>query len=376
MHRLSMLAPRLVTSGTLVLAVAAGGCFGPRFDRGAMLDEIGMNVILPAHEGLLREAARLDSTVTRFAAEPSGESLLLVRERWLATDLAWRAIQLFQFDGLLIIHNSIERRPARADFIEEVIAARAAGTAGPIDADFIAGIGSTSKGLGAIEHLIFTGSTPVDEPASEDPDGTVVESFVREPARAEYLRAVAEALVRTAGELRSHWAPDGDNYVRTFRENDSDGADVQGSISHLANRMVELHEIATRDWLGRPTGRTTDGIARAEDVEVPLSGRSLELLIASVEGIQRTFEAGLDDYLDYLDPAEGEGRLSARIARQFDTALDALRAIDGPLKVAVLDDPATAEAAYDEMRELVVLLKSEMSAQLGITITFSDSDGD
>jgi predicted lipoprotein len=144
----------------------------------------------------------------------------------------------------------------------------------------------------------------------------------------------------------------------------------------LANRIIEVHELATQQGLGRPMGRTTDGIPRPEEVEAPLSGRSLDLLIATVETLRRAVDAGLDDYLDHLDLSGDAGPLSGRIASQYARALDALRAIEGPLEVAVVERPAEVERAYEEMRALIVLLKTEMAAQLGITVTFSDTDGD
>jgi predicted lipoprotein len=123
-------------------------------------------------------------------------------------------------------------------------------------------------------------------------------------------------------------------------------------------------------------GRTTDGVPDPESVETPLTGRSLDLLIANLESVQRTFDAGLDDYVDYLQGGEPETSLSANIHAQFARVFEALDRIGTPLEVAVVEDPAAVAAAYEEMRPLLVFLKTDMAAQLGITVTFSDADGD
>lgn len=68
--------------------------------------------------------------------------------------------------------------------------------------------------------------------------------------------------------------------------------------------------------------------------------------------------------------------LSAEVDEQFERTIAALEAIDQPLAVAVIEEPATVEAAYTEAKALVVLLKADMANHLGITITFSDNDGD
>ena len=60
----------------------------------------------------------------------------------------------------------------------------------------------------------------------------------------------------------------------------------------------------------------------------------------------------------------------------MDNTLAALRAIDPPLSRAVTEAPDTVQTAYDEARFLVVLLKSDMGNQMGVTVTFNDTDGD
>ena len=72
----------------------------------------------------------------------------------------------------------------------------------------------------------------------------------------------------------------------------------------------------------------------------------------------------------------GEEPLSQVILRQFDAALAALRAIDGPLETAVQANPAQVESAYQETLSLLTLLKADMVNQLGLTLTFNDNDGD
>ena len=49
-------------------------------------------------------------------------------------------------------------------------------------------------------------------------------------------------------------------------------------------------------------GQTTDGIPQPVEVESYLSRSSKELMIANVQALRRTFDAGLDDYLDYPRP--------------------------------------------------------------------------
>lgn len=353
----------------LVPVLAAGvlsGCTGLAYDRQAMLGQIADTVILPNHRTLADEASRLDDAAGAFAAQPTEEALAAVRTQWLATERAWKHVELYEFPGLLLIHNAIEKRPARTEFIEQFIEAASDSALSNVNAAAIETLGSTSKGLGAVEYLVFE---------SEDHRQPVLESFA-DPARGAYLTALTANLEAKTRELYRFWTPGGENYAQTFRENDSEGPDIHGSISLLTNLMIQTYETVMQNRLGLPSGITTNGGPDPEAVESPLSGRSLDLMIATLEGIRWTFDAGFDNYVDHLDSRPEGERLSDRIRSQFDDVFDALRQIDEPLAAAVLDDRADVQAAYEGMRPLLVSLKTDMAAQLGITVTFSDSDGD
>lgn len=342
------------------------GCSGLGFDREAMLGSIVDTVILPAHSALTTDATALDQLAGQFAAEPTPESLEALQSQWLATELAWKRVELYEFPGMLLIHNSIERRPARVAFIEEAIAEAGDEALEQINAEFVESLGSTSKGLAAIEYLIFLSAS----------DPLVVVDRFSEPARGAYLTALTRNLVRKTEELRGLWLPSGDNYALAFRENDSEGADLQGSVSLLANEMIEMQEIVLRTKLGIPMGQTTDGVPQPRDVESYLSGASREMMIANVESLRDTFAAGLDDYVDYLQRSGSEERLSDAIRSQFGAVLSTLNAMDPPLQAAVTESPEEVDAVYEAMLDLLVLLKTDMAGVLGITVTFSDSDGD
>jgi len=350
-----------------LLACSLTGCLGPGFDRSAMLGQIFDTVILPGNSALTVAAGSLDAAARGFARSPSEETLAAVRSEWYQAEIAWKRVEMFQFPGMLLIHNAIETRPARVAFIEGLVDSAADSTAAEaLDAATIESLGSTSKGLGAIEYLIF------ESPEHEAP---ILEAFGA-PARGDLLVALTGNLVSKTEELQRFWTAEGQNYGQTFRENDSEGADIQSSISLLANRLIEMYEMVMQRKFGVPMGRTTDGVPDPESVESPLTGRSMDLLVANLESVLRTFDAGLDDYVDYLQDAGTETSLSANIHSQFASVFEALDRIEAPLEIAVVEDSAGVAAAYEEMRSLLVFLKTDMAAQLGITVTFSDADGD
>lgn len=378
-------APRRLASGLqgLLLAVVVGlalqGCVAVRFDRQAMLGQVVDSVIVPAHRALAAEVELLDQAAAAFALRPDSAGLGRLQERWVAAEEAWKAVELFQFESLVLVHNTIEKRPPRETFIEEAVGDFSfPPEGGDVEGtrregvERVEGLGSTTRGLAAVEYLIFP---DLDESDAGEGMAAVL-GRMEDPSRRAFLLALTGNLVTKADELVAFWTPEGVDFGRTFRENSSDGADLQGSVSLLANRMIGLYETAMQVRLGMPMGRTTDGVPRPDEVEAPRSGVSLALLRATVESVRLTFDAGLDDYLDHLDSAPEDRRLSGRIHDQFAAVFRAMEAVDGPLRRAVSEDVRDVDALYEEMRTLLVLLKTEMAGLLGITVTFGDADGD
>lgn len=356
---------RVAVLGPVLLALSGSGCLRPGFDRNAMLGAVADDAILPAHRELVAEAERLDAAARQFASAPTPEALESLRAAWLQAALAWKGVELYELPGVFLFHNAIEKRPVRVAFIEDAIAQADPDALDRLDAAFIESVGSTSKGLAAVEYLVF--------PSEEHP-APLLESFA-DPARGAFLTALTANLAAKTGELHRYWLPEGGDYARTFRENDSEGADMRGSISLLANQMIQLTEMVMRTRLGVPMG-SPDGVPRPREVESHASGQSLAFMAASLESLRQPLDGGLDEYLDYLDRSPVDRGLSAAIRARIDAALEAMARVPGPLSRAVTDSPAEVEAAFEAMRPLLVLVKTDMAALLGITVTFSDNDGD
>jgi predicted lipoprotein len=110
-------------------------------------------------------------------------------------------------------------------------------------------------------------------------------------------------------------------------------------------------------------------------VEGALSGTSQQGLLALLQGAQAMFSGGegigLDDYL---------GRLKLQTARrvdaQFQKAIAAVRAIDGPLEQVAGRREEAITRAHDECRALEILIKVEVASALGVTLTFKSTDRD
>lgn len=139
-------------SPNLLQAQVADTSTPATFDRRAMLANTLNASILPLHKQLVSQTDALQQTVYKFETNPTTENLAEVQQQWQATARAWAQAEHLGLRFTMIIHNQIKKWPINIAFIEEFIAEES----DPIDEPFIDSIGSTSKGLAAIEYLVLT----------------------------------------------------------------------------------------------------------------------------------------------------------------------------------------------------------------------------
>lgn len=356
---------------TLLLITACAAIPGTsRFDRGAMLRNLSENVAYPLINDAAIQSEALVQSVYTFRDNPTPDTLNAVRSQWLTTSLAWERTEVVALDADMTLLTQIDKWPSNEKFIEDFIAGEAA-----INVNFVAGSGSTSKGLPAVEYLIFH---------ADSDDATLVSQF-EEPQRMAYLVAAAENVRDNIKTLQTFWSPEGGNYVATFASAELDDGDLQSSVSMSVNELVVVLEGMVQKELAIPLGSKSYGEPFPTAAEGWRSLTSTQNLIANLEGVRFILTGdsttgvegvGLNDYLDALNATSGEVLLSQAINTQLDVAMNALEAIDQPLTIAIETHKETVEKARDELRALLVLIKNDMASQLGVTITFNDSDGD
>ncbi len=331
------------------------------FDRQAMLDNIALNIFLPLHEELVDKTETLNKAVGAFAQNLNLDSLETAQEAWKEAALHWQRCNLFEVGSMsaMLFHNQISKTPANIELIEEHIT-----KAKNIDEAFIESIGSTSKGLPAIEYFLFSleGNEAVITSLKDGP-----------PERLQYLVALAQNLSSKAKRLYGLWLPEKDNFIEKLM---APRLGTQEPINMLVNAMVAQAVGIGREKIGRPFGKIT-GEPLPETAQGRLSGTSIDQIISNIEVLQLTFNGadglGFDDYLNFIDSSDS---LAEKVNQKFDSTFDALNNIDNSLDIAVIQNPEQVGQAYAEARELAILLQVDTANQLGVTITFNDSDGD
>ncbi|MCF0072954.1 imelysin family protein [Dyadobacter sp. CY261] len=375
MKRFKKLAYALVT-GILVLGCSSKDNPDPgdETSRVAMLQNVGNNVIIPSFEAFQTNAKALTEAATAYAADVKSETkLAAVQNAWLAMAQAWKTASLFtqgpiddDFLGSSIYFNTLNTTA-----IEKAVSQ----PGGTVDDAYIEGLGAASKGIRAIEYMLFSTSGNAAIMANY--------SGINGAGRGNYLKALCANLQKQAETVTTKWKSDGGNYIKTFIE--ANGRDINSSFGVLANKMIDLVYTIKDERLGAPIGKRNNGTPQPGLVDAPLSNASLALLKAEVQSLENAFTGkaagaadgpGIDDILDEAGAKSGDQALSAKIKGQFATVYAKIESITVPLSTAVTTQKDQVNAAYDEVKKLQVMMEVDMINNLGVLLTFSDNDGD
>ncbi|WP_412060527.1 imelysin family protein [Rubrivirga sp. IMCC45206] len=360
--------PALLVAGLVVVLAAcdSGGPGDPpptpgtEFERSAMLTQWADAAIVPAYDALLAASLALQAEADAFAAAPTEASLVEVRAALRAARLAWQDASLFGFG------------PA------EDVALRAALNTYPTDTGKVeANVASGGYTLGTLGNQAAAGFPAMAYLLYDGTEAEVVAAFA-DANRGAYLRDNAAFVADAVGTVAHGW----DGYRGTFLGPANAGTDVGSALGMVVNGMVLHYERFLRDGsIGIPAGVRSAGVPRPTSVEAVHGGYSAELAVANLRALKRLFlgdalsgaaGTGLDDNLRAVDA----GGLADEIVAEFDQAIAALEALRDPLDDQIRTDNAPVLAAFQEMQDVVVLLKADMASVLGVSITFQDNDGD
>lgn len=368
-----MRARRLAASVVvLVLAATATACSSGDGSSGsdeaasteasveALMTTLGTEVIVPAYSDLVDALEALGTAVDDLCAAPGPATLDAARAAWNTAAEAWQRTRPVG------VGPAMERRtmstvayPARPEDVDEVLAG-----ADPITPQSLAEGRATARGLSTIERLLFEPGVSDEALATGAPGSR----------RCTYAAAATTLASESATQVADDWtgAAGGEPYTDVLAAG-IDG-DPQSSLAAVVNEVA--HALQTIDDQG------LRGIALAtvpEDVPEAQrdgpAGRRVADLRAQLDTVRAVVEGPSgDDGLSALVAAR-----SPETAERLDDALAAATATVGALPdsiAATLAVPDDLAAAAEDAGELKVALSTEVASVLGITIGFSDADGD
>ncbi|MEJ7727982.1 MAG: imelysin family protein [Polyangiaceae bacterium] len=355
---------------------AALGCSStddePTFDRNVAVASIVDDVILPTVTEAEAKAEALRVAAEALEAAPDQASLDAAQQAWRDARAPWRRSDAFRYGPVvdLGLVGAIDWSPTNPETIEEI----AAGTAA-LDAAAVDGLGSSAKGFMALEYLLFdnSGDAPILAQLTDPTSGA---------RRRLYLRLLADNLHQKLLQVSDAWARDKGNYAGALAEPGESSPvypTTKKAVDEIVNQLVFQAEVVANAKIGKPFGKQSGGELVPAAEESWRSDNSLADIESTWRGIEDVYQgrsegqdgAGISDMVAFKSKDVDS---AARAA--FAAAFAAAAAIPPPLRLAFSANPAEVDAAWNRGKELKRVLATDVVGVLGVTLSFSDNDGD
>ncbi len=301
------------------------------FDKKEILENVGPNIITPAYNKFVKVAETLNASI-------GNQDEVDAQKNWKACQDVWQKTQLFEVGNIKsqFLHYPVYRYPIDTHRIEKLYLDTAL-----IDMN---NESSLVRGLATLEYLLFYAGKP------------------KSTERWEFIQLVSNDLVNQAKNLTAVWESDKEFYTKL-------GDNTSGSNNELASSMVSLLEEISSRKLSKP-------IFQDIPTESPYSEYSLSLIKSNLVSLQTLYLGnegiGFDDHLIHLQ----QQALDTKIKSQFINCLQLTNAFNGSLTENIKNNQQQVTEFHEAIKSLLVLIKVDMSSQLGIIVTFNDTDGD
>ncbi|MEM6263601.1 MAG: imelysin family protein [Bacteroidota bacterium] len=324
--------------------------------RQTQLTDLYDNEVLPLHEAFAVKVGELNGSITDFAASPSTSTLEAVRTQWKEVATLWKECEMYNFGEVnrTFIHFRIHRWPTNVRIIEDSLQ-----STGQVTDGYAESLGSSSKGIAAIEYLIFNGDA-----------STNLTQFTGSQKRMDFLVEISSSLEESTDEYVDAWKAYGPDFSVAVQSG------LTGGQNLAVNSLVSWIEVSLKSRINR---LIEEGVDEAES---PYANASREMLVSGFDAWKRLYSGeygvngtypGLDDYLISLE----RGDLDTRIQEAITNCDQAFSALAGKtLTEWVNEEVEKVNQLDDALRALLVLVKADMSSAMSVTITPNASDGD
>jgi predicted lipoprotein len=335
------------------------------FDRTALLTNFADSIIVPQYLLLDAQLDSLAGSVASFNLAPDLAGLYTLRAQFQVTYRTYQSVSMFEFGPAEVEVYRMNCNTFPTD-TAQIILNISNGTY-----DLFLASNMDAKGYPGIDYLLYGRNVS---------DVTIVNYFTSTPTRRTYLADLISHLRTHTQNVLTAWTT---THTAAFIA--SDGNDIGSSLGYLVNQLNYDLELIKNAKIGIPLGKQSLGVPFPEKCENYYSSQSIYLATAALDNIEncylgRSFNGnngpGFDDYLDHLGAQYQSGTLNSAIQAHFQDAKMKLQAVPDPLSIQVVNNQALVDTAYVALRRLTILLKTDMPSNLGIVITYQDTDGD
>lgn len=355
---------------------SSGGEPGPQppinkdFDRAELLENAADNIIIPAFEDLVVKLASLKTAKDAFIADPNQSNLNNLRSEWLIAYTVWQYVEMFNIGKAEEINYGFQMNvyPSTVTDIEANVDSGSYDLTHPNNNDAV--------GFPAIDYLIY---------GVADGDAAILEKYNSNGSsngyRA-YLSDLVDQMESLTVTVLSDWK---DSYRDIFVSSTANTA--TSALNKLVNDFIYYYEKGLRATkIGIPAGNFS-ATPLPDKIEAYYSQEfSKTMASVALRAVQDFFNgksygssatgASFKSYLDFLNTIKNGEDLSTLINDQYNEARSRIDVLDDNFYKQINTDNTKMTEAYDALQVAVVLMKVDMLQAFGVSVDYTDADGD
>jgi predicted lipoprotein len=349
-----------------------------------VLSNIGPSVILPALSDFAESLDHLKTALSDWSTniEDSGDVLAAqsaAQESWGQAMHMWQRLEVMQVGPAGSALNTIAGEDIRDEIyswptVNYCRVDQKTATGQWQEEDFIEVNLVNAYGLDALEHLLFAGDEPACNPAVPPGSDGTWDAMGQEgvwAARAGFATVLTDHLIGQTTNLTEMWSATGSNFSGKLAgtADESVYSSNKEALNAIYDAMFYL-ETDTKDRkLAQPLGlRDCETEACPGDLEGLVSGQSLDMLAANLEGFEALFtggeELGFKDLLSDL----GHGDLAESMLVHAEGAKNAILAFEGSLYDAIENGDGQAMELFDTLGLLTSEIKWDVATVLSMNV--------
>ncbi|MBU2996805.1 imelysin family protein [Cellulophaga baltica] len=297
--------------------------------------------------------------INQFNENQTAENLTLLQDQWLISAQSYSKLRAYNYVPVKqnFYDTNIYNFPVNTAIIETLIEEEAT-----YDTSYISVKSTTSKGLGAMEFLLFN-----------EHDTTEALALLQDNEfRVNYLLGVAYEVLRQTELLLDFWEND---YKTEFANSDGDAC-TSNARCLAFNQLINILDVIKVTKIGKPAGLESSDNIDLEILEAFRSKTSLELIKSSIEEVEYIYSLSDVNFASIVDEIDDTQELSGLIASSFEDVYTSIDAIDTSLYDAITANPEKVETLYNALGDLTVYFSVDGASLLSVTVLPTDNDGD
>ena len=329
--------------------------------RAEVIQSLTAQVILPGYQAAAASMATLKQSVDALCSAPSDAGLDAARDAWRDARQAWLRTEAYRFGPAMDRRSMsvVDWWPIDAGKIDRNLADDDEVTAERVT-EFLP---ATQRGMSVAEYLLF------------EQEGAGL-SAGSDSQRCSYLKAVATVVSDEVAGILADWQGTADSrgYASYF--------DGTGSLA-LIDSDAEAEVVRSLVFQVRSIANMRLGAGLGVDQEVDASAiptggadHSREDLLSQLDGIASVYRGAEGGMGVSARVSAMSAEIDARMLAAIEATITAVRNLDGSIITQLEGNPAQVRAVYDNMKELQRVLNTEIVSLLGVSVGFSDTDGD